>query len=114
WSGTLYLYEGTSPALAFLYSIFWGLLAMFGVSYLLYGLLRLQERGNISYWTAIGTEGTVYLEIPAQGVGQIRVSVSGVISFLKARSSDGMPLPASTKVTVVGMDENNVLEVKPL
>ncbi len=114
WAGTLYLSGGTTPALAVLYSAFWGLVAMFAVSYLLYALLRLQETGNISFWTAVGTVGTVYLDIPEQGVGQIRVSVSGVISFLKARSLDGMPLPAGTKIIVLGIGENNVLEVSPL
>ncbi len=114
WAGTLYLSGGTTPTFAVLYSFFWGLVAMFAVSYLLYALLRLQERGNISFWTAVGTDGTVYLDIPEQGVGQIRVSASGVISFLKARSLDGLPLPAGTKIIVVGIGEDNVLEVTSL
>lgn len=114
WSGTLYLFGGTSAVLAIVFSVFWGLIAMFAVSYLLYCLLRLQERGNISHSSAIGAEGTVYMDIPEAGIGQIRVPAGGVMSFLKARSLNGMPLSAGTKVIVVGIDENNVLEVRPL
>jgi hypothetical protein len=114
WAGTLYLSGGTSPLLAVVYSLFWGLTAMFAVSYLLYKLLRLQEKGNMSLWTAVGAEGTVYMDIPEKGIGQIRVSVSGVINFSKARSIYGMALPAGTKVVVMGVDEYNVLEVKSL
>ncbi|AFM26991.1 NfeD family protein [Desulfomonile tiedjei] len=114
WSGALYLAAGTSPVLAILYSCLWGVLAMMSVSYLLYTLLRLQERGNLDLWTAVGTEATVYLDVPEQGIGQVRVSIGGVISFLKARSVEGVSMPAGTKVLVVGIGDNNVLEVKPL
>ena len=65
-------------------------------------------------WTAVGTEAIVYLDIPGEGIGQVRVSIGGVISFVKARSSQGLPMPAGTKVLVVGIGDNNVLEVKPL
>jgi membrane protein implicated in regulation of membrane protease activity len=114
WSGALYLSAGTSPLLAILYSCFWGVLAMISVSYLLYTLLRLQERGNMDSWTAVGTEAVVYLDIPGEGIGQVRVSIGGVISFLKASSVEGLPLPAGTQVLVVGIGDNNVLEVKRL
>lgn len=114
WSGALYLFAGTSPLLAILYSCFWGIIAMMSVSYLLYSLLRLQERGNLDLWTAVGTEAIVYLDIPEQGIGQVRVSIGGVVSFLKARSVEGESMPAGTKVLVVGIGDNNVLEVKPL
>lgn len=112
WAGTLYLAAGTSAILAILYSAVWGLLAMFAVSFAVYWLLRQQELGNASVWTAIGEEGTVYMNIPEGGVGKIRVMVSGAISFVNARTRDGNPLTSGTKVRVVGVVNDNMLEVE--
>lgn len=112
WAGTLYLASGTSAILAILYSGMWGLAAMFAVSYLLYWLLRQQEWGNASVWSAIGEEGTVYMNIPEEGSGKIRVLVSGAISFVNARSREGHALAAGTKVRVVGVVNDTTVEVE--
>lgn len=112
WAGTLYLAGGTWSVLAICYSIAWGLAAMFAVSFLLYWLLRQEEHGNATVWSAIGEEGTVYMNIPPVGSGKIRVMVSGAISFVNARSRDGDPLPAGTKVRVVGVLGDTLVEVE--
>ena len=112
WAGTLYLASGTSAILAILYSAAWGLIAMFAVAFMLYWLLRQQEWGNASVWTAIGEEGSVYMDIPDHGTGKIRVLVSGAISFVNARSRDGNRLAAGTKVRVVGVVNDNTVEVE--
>ena len=112
WAGTLYLASGTPAILAIVYSAVWGLIAMFAVAFMLYWLLRQQEWGNASVWTAIGEEGTVYMDIPDQGTGKIRVLVSGAISFVNARSHDGNALAAGTKVRVVGVVNDNTVEVE--
>jgi len=114
WAGTLYLASGTSAILAILYSIAWGAAAMFVVSYVLYWLLRQQELGTASIWTAIGEEATVYMNIPQDGVGKIRVMVSGAISFVNARSRDGSPVLAGTKVRVVRVVDDAILEVEAI
>jgi membrane protein implicated in regulation of membrane protease activity len=85
---------------------------MFAVSFAVYWLLRQQELGNASVWTAIGEEGTVYMNIPEGGAGKIRVMVSGTISFVNARSADGNPLTAGTKVRVVGIVNDNMVEIE--
>ncbi|MBM4327486.1 MAG: hypothetical protein FJ118_10020 [Deltaproteobacteria bacterium] len=112
WAGTLYLAGGVWPVLAICYSIAWGLAAMFAVSFLLYWLLRQEEHGNASVWSAIGEEGTVYMNIPPKGAGKIRVMVSGAISFVNARSRDGEPVPAGAKVRVVGVLDDTLVEVE--
>ncbi|MBI4965146.1 MAG: NfeD family protein [Desulfomonile tiedjei] len=112
WAGALYLATGVSAILAILYSAAWGLVAMFAVSYVLYWLLSQQERGNASVWTAIGEEGTVYMDIPEGGTGKIRVMVSGAISFVNARSRDGGPLTSGAEVRVVGVVNDNTVEVE--
>lgn len=112
WAGTLYLASGTPAVLAILYSAVWGLIAMFAVAFMLYWLLRQQEWGNASVWTAIGEQGSVYMDIPDHGTGKIRVLVSGAISFVNARSLDGNRLDAGTKVRVVGVVNDNTVEVE--
>jgi hypothetical protein len=114
WAGTLYLASGTYVILAIVYSFLWGLAAMFGVAFLLYWLLRMQELGNVPLWKAIGEEGTVYMDIPARGVGKVRVFVGKTICFVNARSKSGDPLSAGTKVRAVAAIDERTLEVEAL
>lgn len=114
WAGTLYLAGGTAVLLAIFYSALWGLAAMVGVSGLLYFLLRMQEIGDATVWTALGQEGAVYMDIPAHGTGKVRVMVRGVIRFVNARGANGQPLAAGTAVRVVGIVDDNTIEVAPI
>jgi membrane protein implicated in regulation of membrane protease activity len=114
WAGTLYLTSGIGTVLALAYSFAWGLAAMFAVSYLVSKLVQLQEIGNASIWTAVGEEGSVYMNVPEGGLGKIRVKVSGAVSFVDARSADRGPLEAGTKVRVVGIVDNRTVEVVPM
>ena len=114
WAGTLYLMSGAGIVLAIIYSFAWGVAAMFIVSYLVFKLVQLQETGTATVWSAIGEEGVVYLNLPAGGLGKVRVMVSGVISYVNARSRGGESLTAGTKVRVVGVIDDNTLEVEPI
>ncbi len=111
WAGTLYLMHGTLLGLALVYSFLWGLAAMLIVSIAVYKLVQLQEIGTANLWNALGEEGTVYINIPEGGAGQVRVKVGGVISYVKARSRDEKPVPAGTKVKVTGIIDVNTVEV---
>ena len=113
WAETLYLMAGTSAIPAMALSALWGLAAMFGVSYLIYKLLQLQEIGNVSIWTAMGEEGVVYMDVPADGAGKIRVKVGGVVSFIEARSGTESPLAAGTKIRVSRIIDSRTVEVVP-
>ncbi len=114
WAGTLYLMSGTSMVLAVIYSLVWGAVAMFAVSYLVYTLVRLQETGNVSLWSSIGEEGSVYMNIPVGGVGKVRVLVGGVLSYVNARSPEEDLLVAGTKIRVTRVLDDNTVEVLPL
>jgi membrane protein implicated in regulation of membrane protease activity len=114
WAGTLYLIGGTNPILAMAFSAIWGLMGMFVVSYLMYKLVNLEEIGNVDLSTALFEEGNVYIGVPQDGVGQVRVKVSGMISYVKARSKTGEPVTRGTKVRVVGIRDKNVVEIEPL
>jgi membrane protein implicated in regulation of membrane protease activity len=114
WAGALYLMSGISLLAAMVYSFFWGLVAMALVAYVVYKLVQLQETGTASVWSAIGEEGVVYMNIPDGGAGKIRVMVSGAISYVNARSREGDAIPAGTNVKVVGVLDNNTLEVEAI
>ncbi len=104
---------GWHPALALLYSFGWGVVAMFVVSVALYWLLHLEETGNIRIADALGEEGTVYIEVPPEGLGQVRVTVDGIVSHIRARCRSGESLIRGTKVRVVGIIDEKTIEVEP-
>lgn len=114
WAGTLYLATGTSLILAIIYSVLWGLAGLFAVSFLLYWLLRMQEIGNVPLWKAVGEEGTVYMDIPEEGTGKVRILCGGTICFVNARSKSNKPLLAGTPVKAVGTLDARTLEVELL
>ncbi len=112
WAGALYVMGGTAPVWAVLFSLLWGLGGMFVVSYLMFLLLKLQETGNVSLWSVVGEKGTVYMNVPENGVGKVRVMVRGAISFVNARSVDGEPLMAGTTVKVVDVVDDHTIAVQ--
>ena len=111
WSGFLYLLDGTPILLTLIYSLFWGALAMFGVSSILHLLLRMQEHGNASAWWALGEQGTVYINIPPDGLGKVRLMLRGAMSMVNARSQNGMPIAEGSRVKVVNVLNQNTVEV---
>lgn len=111
WAGALYLAEDRSPVMALLLSLAWGMAGMLVVAAFFWFLPKLTEEGNSNLDTAIGQSGQVYVNIPAQGAGQVRVLVSGTISFVKARSQDGTAISAGTPIRVVNRLDSSTLEV---
>jgi hypothetical protein len=112
WAGALYLMEKVHAAFAILFGFGWGLAAMFAVSIVLYWLLNLEEIGNIKLADALGEEGIVYIDVPAEGFGQVRVTVDGVVSYVRARSRTGELLVRGAKVRVVGIVDDKTIEVE--
>ena len=113
WGSALYLNQGKATGPALLVSTLWGLAGMFMIAWLLYALRKLSETGTAKLVSAVGQQGTVYLDIPEQGNGEVRVLVGGRITFVKARAVDGAALSAGTPVTVVRKLDATTLEVSP-
>jgi len=112
WGGALYLNWGEPPSTAIGYSVLWGLAGMFSVALVFWGMRKLTKAGTSNLRTCIGKPGTVYLDIPEDGMGEVRVTVSGVISYVKARSADGKELEAGTPVRVVRRLGKTTIEVE--
>jgi hypothetical protein len=114
WAGALYLVDGVRPGLAMVYATLWGIGAMLAVSYLLYRLMRLQEIGRPALESAVGEIGTVYIPIPPDGHGQVRVTAGGRIQYLKARTASREQLVRGTKVRVIDVTSDHLLDVDVL
>ena len=113
WAGALYLNNGETLSMALLYGIIWGTAAMLVVAAMLMWMRKLTETGNLDLASCIGTVGEVYLDIPEGGVGEVRVTVSGRVSYVKARAVGAAALPSRTMIRVVRRLDQATVEVKP-
>jgi hypothetical protein len=114
WGTALYLNRGDALGRAMGVATIWGLAGMACVGFLLAWLPRLAHTGNKIIGSCVGTQGTVYLDIPAGGSGEVRVMVSGMVSFVKATSATGEALKAGTPVVVEKAIDPSRVVVRPL
>jgi len=112
WGAALYLRHDISRLVAFSLAAFWGLAGMMVVALFFWLLPHLTEEGTYDLRKAVGQTGTVYVNIPAQGNGQVRLVVGGRLSFLRARSATGTGLAAGTQIRVVRVINGAILEVE--
>jgi membrane protein implicated in regulation of membrane protease activity len=75
---------------------------------------RLQSSGNISTSNAIGLQGTVYLNIPAEGAGKVEVVVQNRLRIYDASSADKTPLKTGEKIKVKAVVAGNTLVVEKI
>jgi len=101
WAGALYLSQGHTQLGAMIRAFLWGAAGMATVAFFFWMLPRLSEEGTANLDTAIDKIAQVYMDIPEGGSGQIRVMVSGRMSYVNAQTEDGRPLVAGTTVRVV-------------
>ena len=78
-----------------------------------FALMRsLQSSGTMQLYDAIGEEGTVYLTIPADGVGKIQVTISGRLMVVDAISQDKVDLKTGERVRVSEISSGGMLSVR--
>jgi membrane protein implicated in regulation of membrane protease activity len=78
-----------------------------------FALMRsLQSSGNIQIYDAIGEEGSVYLTIPAEGIGKIRITISGRLKVMDAVSQDKVELKTGACVRVTEISTGGMLSVR--
>jgi hypothetical protein len=95
-----------------LYATLWGLGAMVIVALIFHLMRMMTESGNPRLSTCLNTGGTVHLNIPAGGTGEVRVLVSGVMVHMRARSAGGEVLPAGAKIRVTRILDPTTIEVR--
>jgi hypothetical protein len=112
WAASLYLNTGKNLSTALMYAIIWGFAGWTIVVVLMSWLRRLTESGTQKIATCVGKRGSVYLNIPPDGQGEIRVLVSGRVTMLKARSGEGEEISAGTPIRVVRALDTTTVEVE--
>ncbi len=114
WAAAMHHAADGNLTRAITYGTLWGLGAFAVVALALHLMRKLAETGNPRLHTCVGTRGTVYLDIPADGAGEARVTVSGVVSHVKARSADEQEIKAGTPINVMRTLGPTTIEVKPV
>ncbi len=111
WGSALYLSNGKPLPNAMGVASIWGLAGMGSVALLLALLPKLAHTGTKRIASSLGARGTVYLDIPEGGQGEVRVAVSDVISFVKARAAGGTEIKSGTPVIVKRIIDETTVEV---
>jgi membrane protein implicated in regulation of membrane protease activity len=75
-------------------------------------IAKLQASGTIDIQKAVGQEGTVYLNIPAGGTGQVQLSVQDHLKIYDAMAAGGQEIKTGSAVKVLRVQAGNVLIVK--
>jgi hypothetical protein len=114
WGSALYLDRGESLTKAMGISTAWGLAGMVGVALIFWAMKKMTYTGTKKLSSCVGTEGTVYLNIPENGFGEVKVTVSEVVTHVKARSVDGKALEANTPVRVTRLLDQTSVFVEPV
>jgi hypothetical protein len=100
--------------LAIAFALIWGVAGLLVVAIAFYLLLRLTETGTSRIDTCVGSHATVYMDIPESGWGQVRCTVSGAVTCIKARGAGGQAIKAGTPVLVLYSIDATSVEVQPL
>lgn len=111
WAGAMYLDQGKETHIAMAYAFGWGLAAWFVMTLLINWMRKLAETGNPQIASCVGTRGSVYMDIPADGIGKVRVTVSGAISMVTARSKGTVAIEAGKPVEVLRKIDDFTVEV---
>lgn len=115
WAGVIFLRADFSVWLAVIFAFGVGFIFMLVVFWLMRSIYGLSEAGNVQIVNAVGHTGSVYLAIPANGVGngQVQVVVQGRMRELAA-VTDGPQLATGVRVKVVRMFNNDTVLVRRL
>lgn len=89
-----------------------GLATMWVMSKIFRSMRRLESSGTIEAGAAVGATGTVYLTIPADGTGQVQVTVRGNLCHYDARAKDPVELKTGVPIRVCEVIAGNVLVVE--
>ena len=114
WGSALYTDSGVPAVKAMSISAIWGMVGMFAIAAIFYAMGKLAETGTKDMTGSQNQIGTVYLDIPAEGFGEVKVIVSNVPEHIKAKSMKGETLPAGTQVRVVKVINQTLVGVEKL
>jgi hypothetical protein len=91
-----------------------GFLMLWVMKHLFGFFVKMQSSGTLNMANAVGSEGKVYLKIPAEGTGKAEVVVQGRLQIFEAISADKLDLPTGTPVKVVRIISGETVAVQKL
>lgn len=89
-----------------------GMLAVWVISYIFSGMKKLQSEGTMKLENAVGQEGTVYLNIPADGIGKVQITIQGSLKVFDAVSEDKVEISTGSRVKVWRVVGSDMMSVK--
>lgn len=103
WTGMLMLTSGVHAAISVPVSVVAGLAAYIVVWLAIRMMFKMQEDGTANYSSAVGTQGTVYVSVPASrgGRGKITLVLQGRYTEADAVTDDKERIPVDAQVTVL-------------
>ena len=102
WSGTI----------AIIVAFGAGMIMMILVARIFLAMYKLESSGNIDIKNAIGVSGVVYLRVPADGSGQVTITIQRRTRTYDARSANASEIPSGERIVVVDVLDGNILSVK--
>jgi membrane protein implicated in regulation of membrane protease activity len=112
WGGIVSLDAGASPGWSIAIGTLSGLI-MVGIiigMFFVFNKLRSDNTGKLS--DTIGTDGTIYLTIPKEGMGKVNVLISGAQRTEDAISHGGVEIKTGSRVKVTGTSGTNLVVEK--
>ncbi|WP_235292648.1 hypothetical protein [Portibacter lacus] len=101
----LMLEASANPILTVIVGLGAGAIAVVILSYFLKLLLNLQSEVNWNFHQAEGKSGKVYLRIPGEGTGIIKVKINGVTREIKAKSQNEEEIPTGAEILVLAVQD---------
>lgn len=113
WAGLSALDFGAEDNLSLVVAFVSGLMMMFIMAAIFYGLSRLTQTGTLKMENAINSMGEVYLSIPGKrgGIGKVQIKVQGAYRELEALTDDEEDLTRGKIVTVLSVINEEILVV---
>ena len=112
WGGIVALDAGTTPGWSIVVGTLSGLF-MVGViisMFFVFNKLRSDNTGKLS--DTIGTDGTIHLSIPENGMGKVHVLIKGSHRTEDAISNGGVEIKTGSRVKVTGTSGTNLIVEK--
>lgn len=89
-----------------------GLFTMWMIAKIFSSMGRLRSDGTIRMVNAVGQEGVVYLNIPADGIGKVQITIQGGLKIFDARSHATETIKTGDRVTVLEVTPENMVIVE--
>jgi len=100
------------PAISVLGGLVAGVFTMWLVAKIFMSMKKLQSDGTLNLKNAVGQEGTVYLNIPAEGTGKVQVVVQESLKIFNAISAKKEAIKTGENIKVARIVSGNIFVVE--